>query len=110
MKPFVKRQKNDVADAEAIVEAALRPTMRFVAVKTENQQARAMLFRTRQMFVGQRTQMINALRGHLAEHGLVAAKGLPISSALQMRLLMRTQCCLTRSGSSAKCIWNRLRA
>ena len=50
-------------------------TMRFVAVKSEDQQARAMLFRTRQMFVGQRTQMINALRGHLAEHGLVAARG-----------------------------------
>ena len=49
--------------------------MRFVALKTEDQQARAMLFRTRQMFVGQRTQMINALRGHLAEHGLVAARG-----------------------------------
>lgn len=75
VKPFVRRQKNDAADAEAIVEAALRPTMRFVAVKTEDQQARAMLFRTRQMFVGQRTQMINALRGHLAEHGLVAATG-----------------------------------
>jgi transposase len=52
VKPFVKRQKNDVTDAEAIVEAALRPTMRFVPVKTEDQQARAMLFRTRQMFVG----------------------------------------------------------
>jgi len=75
VKPFVKRQKNDAADAEAIVEAALRPTMRFVAVKTEEQQARAMLFRTRQIFVGQRTQLINALRGHLAEHGLVAARG-----------------------------------
>lgn len=75
VKPFVKRQKNDAADAEAIVEAALRPTMRFVALKSEAQQARAMLFRTRQMFVGQRTQMINALRGHLAEHGLVAARG-----------------------------------
>lgn len=75
VKPFVKRQKNDMADAEAIVEAALRPTMRFVAVKTEEQQARAMLFRTRQIFVGQRTQMINALRGHLAEHGLIAARG-----------------------------------
>ena len=72
VKPFVKRQKNDLADAEAIVEAVLRPTMRFVAVKSEDQQVRAMLFRTRQMFVGQRTQMINALRGHLAEHGLVA--------------------------------------
>lgn len=75
VKPFVKRQKNDCADAEAIVEAAVRPTMRFVALKTEDQQARAMLFRTRQMFVGQRTQLINALRGHLAEHGLVAARG-----------------------------------
>ena len=75
VKPFVKRQKNDAADAEAIVEAATRPTMRFVALKSEAQQARAMLFRTRQMFVGQRTQLINALRGHLAEHGLVAARG-----------------------------------
>ncbi|MCH2069586.1 MAG: IS110 family transposase [Shimia sp.] len=75
VKPFVKRQKNDVADAEAIVEAAMRPTMRFVALKTEDQQARAMLFRTRQMFVGPRTQLINALRGHLAEHGLIAARG-----------------------------------
>ena len=75
VKPFVKRQKNDVADAEAIVEAALRPTMRFVALKSAEQQARAMLFRTRQMFVGQRTQMINALRGHLAEHGVVAPRG-----------------------------------
>lgn len=75
VKPFVKRQKNDSADAEAIVEAASRPTMRFVALKSEAQQARAMLFRTRQMFVGQRTQLINALRGHLAEHGLVAPRG-----------------------------------
>ena len=75
VKPFVKRQKNDAADAEAIVKAALRPTMRFVAVMTVDQQARAMLFRTRQMFVGQRTQLVNALRGHLAEHGLVAATG-----------------------------------
>ena len=73
VKPFVKRQKNDVADAEAIVEAASRPTMRFVALKSEAQQARAMpcpavvclqtmggVFRTRQMFIGQRTQTINA--------------------------------------------------
>ncbi len=74
-KPFVKRQKNDVADAEAIVLAALRPIMRFVALKSEGQQARAMLVRTRQMFIGQRTQTINALRGHLVEHGVVAPKG-----------------------------------
>jgi transposase len=75
VKPFVKRQKNDVVDAEAIVEAASRPTMRFVALKSEVQQARAMLFRTRQIFIGQRTQKINALRGHLVEHGVVAPKG-----------------------------------
>ena len=75
VKPFVKRQKNDAADAEAIVEAASRPTMRFVAVKTEEQQARAMLFRTRDLLVRQRTQVINALRGHLSEHGVVAAQG-----------------------------------
>ena len=75
VKPFVKRQKNDAADAEAISEAASRPTMRFVAVKTEEQQARAMLFRTRDLLVRQRTQLINALRGHLSEHGVVAAQG-----------------------------------
>ena len=75
MKPFVKRQKNDAADAEAIAEAASRPTMRFVALKTKEQQARAMIFRTRDLMVRQRTQLINALRGHLAEHGLVAPQG-----------------------------------
>ena len=75
VKPFVKRQKNDAADAEAIAEAASRPTMRFVAVKTEEQQARAMLFRTRDLLVRQRTQLINALRGHLAEFGVVAPQG-----------------------------------
>lgn len=68
VKPFLKRQKNDAADAEAIAEAALRPTMRFVAIKSESQQARAMIFRTRDLLVRQRTQLINALRGHLAEH------------------------------------------
>lgn len=76
VKPFVKRQKNDAADAEAIAEAASRPTMRFVAIKTEAQQARAMLFRTRDLLVRQRTQTINALRGHLAEHGVVAPQGI----------------------------------
>lgn len=73
VKPYVKRQKNDMADAEAIAEAASRPTMRFVEVKSEDQQASAMAYRTRQMFIGQRTQSINALRSHLAEHGVIAA-------------------------------------
>ena len=75
VKPFVKRHKNDMADAEAICEAAQRPTMRFVAVKTEEQQARGMLFHTRDLLVRQRTQTINALRGHLAEFGVVAPQG-----------------------------------
>jgi transposase len=75
VKPFVKRQKNDAADAEAITEAASRPTMNFVAVKSEEQQAQTMLFRTRDLMVRQRTQTINALRGHLAEFGLVAPQG-----------------------------------
>ena len=75
VKPFVKRHKNDAADAEAICEAASRPTMRFVAVKTEGQQAHGMLFRTRDLLVRQRTQTINALRGHLAEFGVIAPQG-----------------------------------
>ena len=75
VKPFVKRQKNDEADAEAITEAAQRPTMHFVAVKSEAQQAQAMLFHTRDLLVRQRTQTINALRGHLAEYGVVAPQG-----------------------------------
>ena len=75
VKPFVKRHKNDTTDAEATCEAAQRPTMSVVAVKTEDQQARGMLFRTRDLLVRQRTQTINALRGHLAEFGVVAPQG-----------------------------------
>ena len=75
VKPFVKRHKNDARDAEATCEAAQRPTMSLVAVKTEEQQARGMLFRTRDLLVRQRTQTINALRGHLAEFGVIAPQG-----------------------------------
>src|SRR4051812_370108 len=64
-----------MADAEAICEAAQRPTMRFVALKSANQQAAAVVFRTRDLLVRQRTQAINALRGHLTEFGVIAAKG-----------------------------------
>jgi transposase len=77
VKPFVKRQKNDAADAAAIAEAALRPNIHYVAVKSAEHQARAVSYRTHQCFVGQRTQMINALRGHLAEFGLIFAQGVP---------------------------------
>ncbi|MGY3396273.1 transposase [Bradyrhizobium sp. USDA 3311] len=72
---LLKRKKNDAADAEAICEAAQRPTMRFVAVKSEEQQAAAIVFRARDLLVRQRTQTINALRGHLTEFGVVAAQG-----------------------------------
>ena len=73
---FAKRQKSVARDAAAIVEAAQRPTMRFVAVKTQQAQARSMVFRTRGLLVRQRTQTVNAIRGHLAEFGLVAPRGL----------------------------------
>jgi transposase len=75
VKPFVKRQKNDAADAEAVVEAALRPTMRFVALKSGETQARSVLFRSRDLLVRQRSQLINALRSHLAEYGRVVPRG-----------------------------------
>lgn len=71
-----KRQKNDVADAEAIVEAAQRPTMRFVEPKTKEQQSWAIVFRTREQFVNQRTELVNALRAHLYEFGYVAPQGI----------------------------------
>ena len=76
VKPFVKRQKNDAADAEAICEAAQRPSMRFVPVKTEEQQANAIVFRARDLLVRQRTQCVNALRGHLLEFGYVFPQGI----------------------------------
>jgi transposase len=75
VKAYVKRNKNDAADAAAICEAVTRPSMRFVPVKTAEQQSALMLHRTRDLLVRQRTQLINAMRAHLAELGLVAARG-----------------------------------
>ena len=75
VKPYVKRHKNDAADAEAICEAATRATMRFVAVKSEAQQGCGMEYRTRDLLVHQRTQARNALRSHLAEFGVVERQG-----------------------------------
>src|SRR5690606_2347571 len=74
-KPYVKRGKNDAADAEAICEAVTRPTMRFVAVKTPEQQSVMMLHRVRLMLNRQRTQLSNAMRAHLSEFGIVAPVG-----------------------------------
>jgi len=82
VKPFVKRQKNDTADAEAICEAAQRPSMRFVPVKSEAQQANGVVFRARDLLVRQRTQCINALRGHLSEYGYVVPQGITHADAV----------------------------
>jgi transposase len=76
VKPYVKRGKTDAADAEAICEAVTRPNMHFVPIKTPEQQAALMMHRSREMLVGQRTALVNALRGHLAELGIITAKGI----------------------------------
>ena len=82
VKPFVKRGKTDAANSEAISEAVIRKTMRFVPIKTAEQQANAMVLKTRALLVQQRTQSVNALRAHLAELGIIAAGGLPNATAL----------------------------
>ena len=75
VKPYVKRHKNDAADAEAICEAVTRPTMRFVPIKTEEQQAVLMLHRTRELLIRQKTMLINSLRGQLGELGIISPQG-----------------------------------
>src|SRR5438132_4941378 len=75
VKPYVKRQKNDATDAEAICEAVTRATMRFVPTKTSEQQSCLMLHRTRHLFIRQQTAVINSIRAHLAEFGIVAPVG-----------------------------------
>ena len=87
VKPYVKRQKNDMVDAEAICEAVTRPTMRFVPIKSESQQAILMVHRTRALLVRQRTMLVNALRGHLTEMGVVAPKGIRRHADLVERVL-----------------------
>ena len=77
VRPYVKRNKNDAVDAAAICEAVTRPTMRFVAVKSAQQQSVLMLHRTRELLVRQRTMLVNAIRSHMAEFGIVAPVGVP---------------------------------
>ena len=86
VKPYVKRGKNDAHDAQAICEASSRPGMRFVAIKSEEQQAVLMLHTTRQLMIERRTALVNSLRGQLAEFGVVAAKG--ISHARELAKLV----------------------
>jgi transposase len=76
VRPYVKRNKNDAADAEAICEAVTRPTMRFVPVKSIEQQAMLMLHRSRDLLIRRRTALVNALRGHFAELGMVVGQGI----------------------------------
>ena len=75
VKPYIRRQKNDAADAAAICEAVTRPSMRFVGVRSLANQAALMRHKTREMLVSQRTQLLNGLRGHLTEFGVIAAQG-----------------------------------
>ena len=86
VKPYVKRGKNDAADAQAICEAMSRPTMRFVPVKTAEQQAALMLAGTRDALIRRRTQLTNTIRGYAAEFGLTAAKGLDKIEPLLARI------------------------
>jgi transposase len=86
VKPYVKRGKNDAADAEALCEAMSRPTMRFVPVKTADQQAALMLVGVRERLIRNRTQLANAIRGFASEFGLIAAKGIVNIDALLDRL------------------------
>jgi transposase len=101
VKPFVKRQKNDAADAEAIVVAAQRPEMRFVSPKSAEQQSRAILFRARERLVHQRTELVNALRACLYEYGHIVPQGLHQIKRIEVILdapnsdlpaLMREEC------------------
>ena len=101
VKPFVKRHKNDAADAEAICEAASCPTMRFVAVKTEDQQAHGMLFRTRDLLVRQRTQTINALRGTWRSSGSSLRRDWRMWAGWRWPLQSRARGCPRRSASWA---------
>ncbi|WP_068318553.1 IS110 family transposase [Aliiruegeria sabulilitoris] len=86
VKPYVKRQKNDAADAEAICEAVTRPSMRFVPVKSEEQQGVLVLHRSRDLLMRQRTMILNAIRAHFAEFGIIAAQGPRKVAELVVRL------------------------
>jgi transposase len=95
VKPYVKRSKNDRNDAEAICEAAGRPGMHFVPVKSVTQQAQGMVLKVRETLVGQRTQLTNTLRGHAAEFGVIAGKGLrqigPLLAAIEQETTIPTE-------------------
>jgi transposase len=98
VKPYVKRQKNDAADAEAICEAVTRANMRFVPTKTPEQQSCLTLHRTRHLFIRQQTAVINAIRSHLAEFGIVAPVG-----RHGVEQLLNIAAAIARRGASVRC-------
>jgi transposase len=112
VKPYVKRQKNDMADAEAICEAVTRASMRFVPTKTPEQQSCLMLHRTRHLFIRQQTAVINSIRAHLAEFGIVAPVGRKgVTELLQIvadssdkRVPEVARACLAALGSQLLCL------
>ncbi len=112
VRPYVKRGKNDAADAEAICEAVTRPTMRFVVVKGTEQQSVLMLHRTRELLVRQRTMLVNAIRAHMAEFGIVAPVGIPrvkellavIADADDARLPPAARACLEALARQFLCL------
>ncbi len=112
VKPYVKRQKNDATDAEAICEAVTRANMRFVETKTPEQQSCLMLHRTRQLFIRQQTSVINATRAHMAEFGIIAAVGrkgvqqlLAIATdASDQRVPERARACVAALGAQLRAL------
>jgi transposase len=110
VKPYVKRHKNDAIDAEAICEAVTRPNMRFVATKTREQQSCLTLHRTRHLFIRQQTSVINAIRAHLAEFGIVAPVGrngveellTVVADASDKRLLDVARACVAALGTQLR--------
>jgi transposase len=104
VKAYIKRNKNDAADAEAICEAVRRPTMRFVQVKSAEQQAQLMQHRARDLLMHQRTQLINAMRSHLAELGIILRRGARESkSCWRSSQRMPVQVCRMMLGQACSC-------
>jgi transposase len=112
VRPYVKRQKNDAADAEAICEAVARANMRFVETKTTEQQSCLVLHRTRHLFIRQQTSLINAIRAHLAEFGIVApvgGKGVEqlldaLANAREQRIPALARCCIAALGTQRRAL------
>jgi transposase len=98
VKPYVKSQKNDMADAEAICEAVQRPTMRFVPIKSADQQAALLLHRTRELLIRQRSTLISAIRAHFAEFGIVPGQRMRDVERL-LELLDKASDAIAKAGS-----------